>query len=310
MDTRRLAYYVTVVDCGTITRAAEILHLAQPALSQHVSALEHDLGHQLLIRSAKGVVPTAAGQSLYRYAQGILRLERSARDEIDSEATSPAGTVSIGVAGYSHATAMIVPTLPMIRARYPRIVVRLVETLTVIHSQALRMGLLDVALIYDPGPVRSVRFERVAVDELCLVAPRWLDIVGAAEETVPFDALAPLPFMLPSRGHTLRRLIETRFHQAGLEPEVSLEMDHTRPLAEAVRLGLGVTVMPRQAAEANFPADDFALRRIVDPYLSTTLALATAEDGARSAAADAVIEMLRETLVPATPEGAGEEPAA
>ncbi|WFR68240.1 LysR family transcriptional regulator [Curtobacterium flaccumfaciens] len=119
METRRLSYFVTVVDCGAITRAAAVLHLAQPALSQHVSALEQEFGQQLLLRSRKGVVPTPAGLALYRYAKGILRLEESARDEIVSGATSPGGIVTLGLASYSLASTMVVPILQSIRSQHP-----------------------------------------------------------------------------------------------------------------------------------------------------------------------------------------------
>lgn len=302
MDTRRLAYYVTIVDCGTITRAAEILHIAQPALSQHVSALENEFGQQLLIRSRKGVVPTAAGRSLYRYAQGILRLEESARDEINSEASSPAGAVTIGLAAYSLASTLVVPILQTIRSRYPRIVTRVVESLTVIHSQALKMGQVDAAIIYDPGLVRGVRFERFAVDELCLVAPLWLELPGATDEEVPLHSLGSLEFMLPNRTHTMRKLLEQNFNQAGIELDVVIEMDHSRPLNDAIQLGLGVTVLPRAVAEATFPRDQFSIRRIVEPTMTLTLALATPDHHPLSAAAEAVVEVLREVVVKQHPD--------
>jgi LysR family nitrogen assimilation transcriptional regulator len=302
MDTRRLAYYVTIVDCGTITRAADILHLAQPALSQHVSALENEFGQQLLVRSRKGVVPTAAGRSLYRYAQGILRLEESVRDEITSEASSPAGAVTIGLAAYSFASTLVVPILQTIRSRYPRIVTRVVETLTVVHSQALMMGQVDAAIIYDPGPIRGVRFERVLADELYLVTPLRLELPDATDDEVPLTSLASLPFMLPNRSHTMRKLIEQSFRQAGMELQVVIEMDHSRPLADAIQLGLGVTLLPKAAAEVAFSRDRFALRRVVDPSLTVTLALATLEHHPLSAAAEAVVDVLREVVLGQRPQ--------
>ncbi|MGO1768749.1 MAG: LysR substrate-binding domain-containing protein [Microbacterium sp.] len=304
MDTRRLAYYVAIVDCGTITRAAEILHIAQPALSQHMSALESEFGQQFLVRSRKGVVPTAAGRSLYRYAQGMIRLEESARDEIASEAGNPAGTVTIGLAAYSFASSMVVPILQRIRTEYPRIVMRIVESLTVVHSQAIVMGQVDAALIYDPGVVKGVRFERFASEQLVLVAPAGSALAGDGED-VPVADLANVPFILPSRTHTLRRQLKQAFQHAGIEPEIVIEMDHTQPLADAVRLGLGATVLPRTAAEATFPADEFVLRRIVEPTLTLSLSLATPDHHPLSAAAEAVVGVLRDVI---GAPGAGERP--
>lgn len=73
MNFRRLKYFVKIVDIGSLTQAAEVLHIAQPALSQQVATLEGELDQQLLIRTKRGVTPTEAGKVLYAHARTILR---------------------------------------------------------------------------------------------------------------------------------------------------------------------------------------------------------------------------------------------
>ena len=73
MNFRRLKYFVKIVDIGSLTQAAEVLHIAQPALSQQVATLEGELNQQLLIRTKRGVTPTDAGKILYTHARAILR---------------------------------------------------------------------------------------------------------------------------------------------------------------------------------------------------------------------------------------------
>src|SRR6478609_11768500 len=73
MQYRHLRYFVKVVECGSFSRAASTIHVAQPALSQQIAQLEEQLGVGLLLRSARGVRPTAAGEVLYREASSILR---------------------------------------------------------------------------------------------------------------------------------------------------------------------------------------------------------------------------------------------
>ena len=68
MNFRRLKYFVKIVDIGSLTQAAEVLHIAQPALSQQVATLEGELDQQLLIRTKRGVTPTEAGKVLYTHA--------------------------------------------------------------------------------------------------------------------------------------------------------------------------------------------------------------------------------------------------
>jgi len=298
METRRLHYYVTIVDCGTITRAAEILHIAQPALSQHVAALEADFGQQLLTRSRRGVETTSAGRALYRYAQGILQLEQSARNDIASDDASPTGTVSIGLAPYSQFSMLMLPIVKTIRSRYPGVLLRTVETLSVIHSQAIRLGQLDAALIYDPGLVRGVRFERVSTQELCLVTAEGVEVAGGGDEQVPLAALAELEFVMPHPGHTLRRRMESALIDVGAQLRVAVELEHTYPVVEAVNSRIGSTILPRAAAESLFADTSARILRIVEPVLPVTFSLATAEDTPLSRAAEVVIEVLREFTLP------------
>ena len=73
MKLRQLRYFVTIVDAGSFSRAAQVAHVAQPALSQQIADLEDQLGVSLLQRSARGVNATAAGERLYVEASAILR---------------------------------------------------------------------------------------------------------------------------------------------------------------------------------------------------------------------------------------------
>ena len=91
MDTRRLRYFVQIVDSGSITRAAAISGVAQPALSQQLAILENDLKVKLLDRSVSGVTPTAAGRILYARAQAILRQFDDLRDAVHREAQAAVG---------------------------------------------------------------------------------------------------------------------------------------------------------------------------------------------------------------------------
>ncbi|EMG2366283.1 LysR family transcriptional regulator, partial [Klebsiella pneumoniae] len=83
MNLRRLKYFIKIVDVGSLTQAADILHIAQPALSQQLATLEGEVDQQLLIRTKRGVTPTNAGKILYTHAQAILRQCEQAQSAID-----------------------------------------------------------------------------------------------------------------------------------------------------------------------------------------------------------------------------------
>lgn len=97
MQLRQLVYFVRIVEIGSFSRAAQSLHVAQPALSQQIGQLEDELDVKLLTRSVRGVTPTDAGHAIYRHAQAILR-QIDATQLIAAQAGSgPAGKVTVGL---------------------------------------------------------------------------------------------------------------------------------------------------------------------------------------------------------------------
>lgn len=296
MDTRRLLYFVRVVDAGTISRAADFLNIAQPALSQHVAALEAEFGQQLLIRSRRGVTPTRAGQSLYRSAQAILRLEQSARRDISRATRGPSGLTSVGLGTFCGATTIGVEVLRTAQERYPDLSINFVENLSVIFSEAIKMGLLDAAIIYDPGPIRGVRFEPIATEEMFLVAAPGMRVTEPGAEEITLAEVGALELFLPRPHHVLRQIVERGFRDTGLELVVRAEIEPPFALLKAVSEGLGATCLPRSVVDEIFPAGDFQVLPIVDPVLHATFALCTSEDPPASEAADAVIRLLREEI--------------
>src|SRR4029453_15807540 len=98
MNLRRLKYFVKIVDVGSLTQAADLLHIAQPALSQQLATLEGEVGQQLLFRTKRGFNPTEAGKVLAPHAQLILRQCDQAVVDMHAASRSLSGSVSIGLA--------------------------------------------------------------------------------------------------------------------------------------------------------------------------------------------------------------------
>ncbi len=296
MDTRKLRYFVDIVDAGSISRAADFLNLAQPALSQHLASLETEFGRRLLVRTRRGVSPTPEGQLLYRYAQGILRLEHAVTVEMKSAPSGLSGQVSIGLGSYSCANEFGVRILHTVQQLYPDVSLLYIDNLTVIFSKAIKMGLLDAAIIYDAGPISGVRFEPIRTEDIYLVAAPGLRVVepGATEITV--DELSALEVFLPPSHHVLRQIVERGFAQAGQELRIRAEIAPPSGLYHAVAAGLGVACLPRSVAEEIFRDDGFQILRIVEPSMSATFALCTSDRQPMSEAAAAVIGLLRDEI--------------
>jgi len=294
VDTRKLEYFVRIVDSGSITKAAASLHVAQPALSQQVSSLEKDLRQRLLIRSKQGVEPTAAGHTLYRHAQTILRLVEQARLDVAASGAAPSGRVSIAIAPYSMVSRLAPEIVREVAERYPDIVLHLTEIFGGVLSEAIKNGKLDMALIYEPGPVRGVQFTTMVVEDLHLVARADLQVGDG--ESVTLAEVAAQPLFLPERIHTLRQVVDKGLASLDLPLHLAGEVESVPALGRLIAAGLGSTILPRSAADALFPDEGFQVLRIVDPALQCKIALCTAEHEPLSESASAVLIIIREMI--------------
>jgi len=295
MDTRRLYSFVRVVDAGSITRAADLLHIAQPALSQQMTALESLFGQQLLSRSKQGVEPTEAGRVLYRHARVILRQLEQAQADVEVVGRELAGGVSVGLAPYSTVNALAFPLLSAVRARYPRVLLHINENFGGVLSEALMTGRMDMALLYESGPIRGVDFERLVTEELVVVAPDGIELPARADDAVTMADLADVPLLLPGPTHTIRRVVDQAFSQAASAANVVGEVESVPLMARAVRGGLGATVLPRSVARRLIGGSELHQRHLT-PALEVQVSLGTASGQTLSRAAEAVRELLREVL--------------
>lgn len=295
MDTRRLFSFVRIVDAGSITRAADILHIAQPALSQQMTALESHFGQQLLVRSKQGVEPTDAGRALYRHAQVILRQVDSAQAEVSVVGRELAGGVSVGLAPYSTVTAIALPLLTAVRERYPSILLHINENFGGVLSEAMMTGRMDMALLYDAGPIKGVTFERLLTEELMVVAPPGTGLPGEHASAVSLLDMTEVPLLLPGPMHTIRKVVESAFETAFAQPKIVAEVESVTLMAQAVRSGLGATVLPLSVARRMMNVQGLELRRI-EPTIEVQVSLGTPANQPLSRPAEAVREVLRTVL--------------
>lgn len=296
MDTRRLRSFVKIVDTGSLTRAAAILHVAQPALSQQVAALEAQFGQRLLIRSKRGVAPTEAGRALYRHAQLILRQIAQAQSDVAQSGSQLSGLVSVGLAPYSTGGELALPLLQLVRARYPRIVLHINENFGGVISEMVMTGRMDMAVIYEPGAIRGVTFKPMFEEALVVAVPATIPVPGSIDSPVSLAALAGVPLMLPSRIHTIRQAVEAAFARARIEPTLIAEIESVATLGSALASGLGATILPASTARRVAAGAGVTLRRIAKPEIRVKVSLCTADQLAISDAALAVQDLLFELV--------------
>ncbi|SFV27851.1 LysR family transcriptional regulator, nitrogen assimilation regulatory protein [Devosia crocina] len=296
MDTRRLHAFVKIIDIGSLTRAAAILHIAQPALSQQIVALETHFGKQLLVRSKRGVAPTEAGRMLYKHAQVMLRQLEQAETDIESTGSTISGRVSVGLAPLSTATSLALPLLQAVRERFPGIVLQINENIGGVISEMIMTGKMDVAFIYDPGEIRGVDFEPILTEDLFLVAPRTLLTETAlAEGEISVEDVARLDLVLATRIHTVRQLVDLTFRRVGVETNVIAEIESVPTIARAIWAGLGATILPWSSANAILAGhDEVAVCRITKPSMQVKVSICTSDQLPLSEPAQVVSDLLGE----------------
>jgi len=294
MNIRRLKSFITIVDMGSITRAADALHIAQPALSQQLVALEEHFRRKLLIRSQQGVVPTEAGKVLYGHAHAMLRQFAQAEVDVLDAGQALTGRVSVGLAPFSVAATLSMALLTEMRQRYPGILLHLVESVGQAYSELVANGRLEMALLHGSGGIKGLHYEPLVQEKFFFVAHADFDFddEGGA---IPVKQLSALPMLLPPAYNFVRRAIENAFSQNHQTLNVVGELEAVKSIARAVDAGLGCTIMPKAIAERiQSESRDVVIRSIDGPEISETLSLCISDRMPLSEPAAAVRELLLE----------------
>ncbi len=309
MELRQLRYFVTAIEAGTLTKAAEILSVAQPAVSQQILKLEEELGEQLLMRHSRGVEPTEAGARLLSHAAAILRQLDAAREDLNELKGEPAGEVRIGMP--RSITELIgVSLFEECGRRLPKVGVTMIERLSEGLNELLADGRLDLAFSYNPEQLAASAYEPLVQLDLSLVAPKDVPLPASSEGTIPFAMAAKLPLIMPTLPHGLRVLAEETAAAAGLALNIAHQIDSVSLIAEMVIANLGCTIHPIGAFRRAVAGGMVVCRRIVDPPLSRTLYLCYSRRRPLSRAQLAVRELMRGMIERMGADGAFIDPVA
>lgn len=263
LDLRRLRYFQIIADCGSMSAAARLLNLAQPALSYHVAELERLTGHVLFDRSRDGVRLTEAGRLLRAHAGAIVSKVDEAEQALEQLARRhdlPARRVSIAIIS-SLAAELIPLLLDRVNRRFPGMTLHIQEAGTRDITQKLERSEADLAIYLTSAAGRSD--EPIAREKLFLVARR----AEADEDTIGLSTLLRLRLVLPAVGNPLRNFVDAIARQHGVKLDVVLEVDGPRSRLTAVRNGIGATIMGAHSVGESEAQDGLIVREIVSPTL-------------------------------------------
>jgi LysR family nitrogen assimilation transcriptional regulator len=288
MDFRRLKNFVTVVETGSIARAAQLLHIAQPALSVQMRQLETLAGCQLLSRSSRGVVPTPTGLEFCRRALETLKLVEGLRGLGREPASMPTGRVVIGTPA-SCANMIAVPLVNAVREQYPGITLELLEPPGAYICEMLVRGRVDIAVLLGDYEASGMQQVPVLEEDLFVVG-----LPGASGD-VDLQRLDGQRLVMPARPNSLRTLFDRACEDRGVKPQVVTEVSSPYTMVQLVRAGLGATVLPLSMLGGLQPSE-LPVGRLVNPMLRRPITVATAVDAPGSPQLLAVKRLLLSTL--------------
>lgn len=289
MDLRQLRYFVQIVESGSLSRAAEILGIAQPSLSVQVKALEEELGVDLLVRHPRGVTPTDLGIAFRDHAQLILDNMDRAREAVRSQTSNPAATVTLGLPA-SACRGVALHLIREVSNRYPGITVHLVEAMSGTLEEWIQAGRLDVALLFDQRAYEHVSAVEIMTEDLVLHVPARSGMAELA--SVPFRGLAGLPLVMPSPGHVARGLVAKHAGLAGCDLGI-MNCDSLPATRQLVRAGYA-TIAPHFAFAEEIDRGELAAVPIVDPTPSWRISIGVSRRTVHPRAAHILAEVLEE----------------
>ena len=292
MDVRRLEIFTKVAELGSFSRAAEALFLTQPTISEHVRALEDELGVQLLDRLGRGATPTRAGQLLLGYARRMLALSREAHQALERFQGRMSGELVVG--GSTIPGEYVLPALiGQFKTKYPDISISLLIGSSRQVSEWLEEGRVEVGVVGASPSSRALDAKELMADELVAVVPSthpW-----AARRVATLADLQKEPMVVRERGSGSREALEHALHAAGISLatlRVVGEMGSTQAVKQAVRAGVGIAVISKRAVEDECRAGLLACVKLKDLRVARAFHLVTNRDRTRSPLAEAFVEFV------------------
>jgi LysR family transcriptional regulator, nitrogen assimilation regulatory protein len=292
LDIAALRDLILVVDSGSLTRAAALAGISQPAMSQRIAHLEAEAGHRLLERGPRGVEATAAGLELYRGAQQVVRQVDRLAESLGTGIRDIRGAVSVGLPA-TVAPSLVPELVPLVRERHPGVRLELFESMSGYIQELLGRGRLDLAVLFrDPGSVRSGEVG-LYDEELFLVSATSADPSEAP--ATPAD-LADRPLVAPGGRSNLRHLVDRFFTSAGLTAPVIADVESLPAMVRLAQSGAASAVLPRSVAAA-FAGPGLTFRPL-QPTVHRSVAVCTAPEFyepriAVLAVRDAVVDAVR-----------------
>lgn len=288
MLSRQVRYFLAVAEHQSFTRAAEALHVSQPALSQQVRLMEEGLGVQLFDRSGRTTRLTDSGQVYLQYVLRASQEFREAKRALHDVDDLSRGALRVGVTP-TFTTYLVGPLFEAFHSRYPNISLNLREISQEHMEDLLLSDEIDVGIAFSGTSTVDLDLEPLLLETLALVVRTGHPMAG--EISIGLDALSAESLVLLSAEFATREQIDRFCRQHSIQPRVRIEANSISAVIEIVRRTTLSTLLPATIAFAHQDLKAIAL----DPVrLQRTAVLMQRRDAYRSAAAKIFVALAKE----------------
>lgn len=291
MEIRQLQALLAVAEHGTFSAAADALSTVQSNISAHIARLEREVGATLVDRHGGRL--TEEGIAVAARAERIAYELEALRADVSALRADVTGTARFGVIGTT-ARWLVPVVLQAMEERHPKVDLVVVEATSTSLEPQLANGRLDLAVVNLPLPAGDLVTEDLFEEDLVLCVPSSHDLAG--RESVVLSELADLPLLLPPRGVGFRDEIEASVVKSGARLKIKAELDGIRLMASLAIGGFGAAILPATAIPA-WLQGDWSVVPVVD-LRPRRVGLAQRRRGLPSPAARALLEVIREAVIP------------
>jgi DNA-binding transcriptional LysR family regulator len=246
------------------------VNIVQSALSTSIRQLEAELDAPLFVRNTRQVSLTAAGKVFLGKARVALAAIADARDAVAAVQGLRRGTLSIGTMQSLPPFLDLPAIIERFHTQYPDIEVRLSQGASSDLLALVRSGRLDLAFVPVAEPLDDIAATMIACDALVVACAPEHPLAG--RRNVPLDQLKGYPFVDFDVEWGTRKLIDRGFRDVGIERHTAFEVSDLETLAELVRRGLGIALLPESVARSRLPA--LGIAELAEPELCWELVVA------------------------------------
>src|SRR5436309_10451587 len=286
MEFLSIQYFVHVADEASITRTADKIGIAQPALTRHIKQLEAELGTQLLMRLPRGVRLTTSGRDFLEHARAIILEVSRASEHVRGKVQAPRGTVVMGTSP-TLAPLLLPGCVARARQQCPTVTLKVVEGFSPQLLDALLTGRLDLAVMTNPPRTTALALTPLCSEPLVVLSPPR---ARGTRHAFSLAELGATPLIITVG---LRTLVEQQLAAFGVGLRVEAEVNSVEAIRRLLISGVGMTIMPVSAFHDEIRTGQLAAYPIEDANLHRILILARPVAEARSAAIEEIEHIVR-----------------